>query len=255
MILTLLQARVSSSRLPGKVMKPILGRPMLARQVERIRRAEHIGTLVIATSIGADDDPIAVLAEELGIGCARGSLNDVLDRFYQAALPYRPSHVVRLTGDCALADWTVIDRVIAAARDGGADYTTNTLRYTWPDGLDVEVVRFEALETAWREARLPSEREHVTPFIRNNPDRFSQQSVENDEDLSNWRWTVDEVCDFDMVSRVYEALYPVNPAFESHDILRFLAETPAVAALNQDVERNAGYLKAMQQDQEFLRQK
>ena len=173
MIVAVLQARTSSSRLPGKVLAEIAGVPMLLRQIERIRRSRRIDSLIIATSAESDDDRLAELCEKNGITCHRGSLNDVLDRVIGAVRASEASWVVRLTGDCPLTDPEVIDRVIAAAVDEpNVDYATNALEPTYPDGLDVEIVSREALETAWREATLPSEREHVTPFITSRPERF-----------------------------------------------------------------------------------
>jgi spore coat polysaccharide biosynthesis protein SpsF (cytidylyltransferase family) len=240
MILGLLQARTSSMRLPGKVMLPLAGAPMLARQVERIRRSAWTDKWVLATTDRPEDDCVAELAERVGIDSFRGSLDDVLDRFYRAAEPRRPDYVVRVTGDCPLIDWELIDRCITFTRDGGYDYGSNALRPTWPDGLDVEVLTFAALAQAWQEARGPLEREHVTPFINTRPDRFHLGSLENDVDRSAMRWTVDEPRDYEFVCRVYAALFPGNPAFDTADILRLLSEQPELAALNAGIERNEG---------------
>jgi spore coat polysaccharide biosynthesis protein SpsF len=251
MILAVLQARVSSSRLPGKVLKPILGAPMLARQLERVKRARKIDELIVATSIEASDTEIAALCAATSTLCHRGSLDDVLDRFYTAAKPYQPNHVVRLTGDCPLADWTVIDCVIDFCVDGDFDYASNTLRPTWPDGLDVEVVRFGALEEAWREALLPSEREHVTPFVHRRPERFYLGSFEQETDMSALRWTVDEPEDFAFASKVYEALYPSNAAFTTQDIFALLHARADLRALNADIGRNEGLKKSLAADAAF----
>lgn len=236
----ILQARASSRRLAAKVIQPILGQPMLARQIERVRRAKLFSELVLATSALEEDDPVAAIGESCGIAVYRGSLDDVLDRFYQAAEPRSPEHVVRLTGDCPLADWELIDRVIQFAVDGGYDYASNTLRPTWPDGLDVEVVRFEVLAEAWREAESPFDREHVLPFVHRQPDRYRLGNLENTEDLSAMRWTVDEARDLDMVTAVYQSLYPRNPAFTTAEILQFLIDNPHIAAGNEGIERNEG---------------
>lgn len=239
MKLALLQARVSSRRLSAKVLRPILGVPMLARQIERIRRCEAFDRLIVATSMLDADLPIADLARNLGVDCYRGSLDDVLDRMYRAAEPHRPSHVIRLTGDCPLADWEVIDRVLEFAVAGDFDFASNTLPPTWPDGLDVEICKFSALEAAWRDAKDPLEREHVMPYLYSSG-TFKVGNLENDEDLSRHRWTVDEPADFEFVTRVYGALYPTSPAFTTRDVLDFLAAHPEVAMLNVGIERNAG---------------
>lgn len=255
MILAILQARVSSTRLPGKVLKPLLGAPMLTRQIERVRRARLIDTLIVATSTDPSDDAIEALCRGAGIACHRGALQDVLDRYYQAAKPYQPDHIVRLTGDCPLADPEVIDRLIRFYLDGGYDHASNGGEpTTFPDGLDVEAFRFSALEAAWREARLPSEREHVTPFIYNHPERFRLGSYRNDVDLSHLRWTVDEPADFDLVKIVYEALYPAKPDFGTADILALLDARPELGAMNTHHARNEGYAKSLQEDTAFLEQ-
>jgi spore coat polysaccharide biosynthesis protein SpsF len=210
MILAILQARMSSTRLPGKVLLPLAGTPMLSRQIERIQRSRLIDKLIIATSDRPEDDPVA----ELWPDSFRGSLNDVLDRYYRAALPYSPSHVVRLTGDCPLADWEVIDDCIHFAN--GYDYVSNTVRPTFPDGLDVEVFTFDALQKAWFEASEPYDLEHVTPYMRRH---FKTGSLETCPNLSHLRWTVDTPEDFAFASRVYETLYPTDPAFTTQRIL------------------------------------
>lgn len=246
MILGILQARTSSSRLPGKVLLPVAGAPMLERQIERLQRARRIDKLVLATSDLPEDAVIADLADRLGIGSYRGSLNDVLDRYRQAAAPYAPQHIVRVTGDCPLADWDIIDRTITFAVEGRYDYASNTLSPTWPDGLDVEVATFASIDTAWREATRPLEREHVMPFITSRPDRFRLGSFENDRDLSELRWTVDEPADYAFVCAVYDALYPDNPAFTTADILTLLDARADLAELNTGIVRNEGLLKSEQ---------
>lgn len=250
MILAILQARTGSTRLPGKVLSPILGRAMLALQVERVLRAERIDELVLATTIDPADDPIERLAGKLGVGCFRGSVEDVLDRFYQAALSSSPEHVVRLTGDCPLIDPAVIDLIIARHLQAGVDYTSNTVHPTYPDGLDVEMFRFDALADAWRDARKTSEREHVTPFLYNRPQRFQIESVQQDRDLSEMRWTVDEPEDLAFVRAVYEELYPANPAFSTEDVLNLLQRRPELGARNAHIARNEGYAQSVQAEEE-----
>lgn len=248
MILGILQARVSSSRLPGKVLEPILGQPMLARQLERLARCREIDHLIVATSGDATDDAIAGLCRRLGVECFRGSLENVLDRFYQAAIPHAPAHVVRLTGDCPLADPALIDALIRFHLAEGSDYASNCHEPSLPDGLDAEVMRMEALATAWREARLPSEREHVTPYLRNHPERFRIRLWKNPVDLSAHRWTVDEPEDLEFVRAVYAALYPRNPAFGMQDVLDLIAQRPELAEINAGIRRNEGYEKSLRED-------
>jgi len=218
----------------------ILGKPMLGLQIERLRRAETLDKLVVATSAGVMDDGIEALCGDIGIDCFRGSLDDVLDRFYHCAQGYMPDHVVRLTGDCPLSDPGVIDRVVRLHLEGGYDYTSNVLPPSWPDGMDVEVMRFSCLAEAHTEARLPSQREHVTPFIHTQPERYRLGNLQNDPDLSAHRLTVDEPEDFEKIRRIYEALYPLNPAFPTDDILALLESDTTLSALNTHIERNEG---------------
>lgn len=246
MIVGIIQARMSSTRLPGKVLLPLAGAPMLARQIERLRRARKIDRLMIATTTNADDDPIENLAEEIGIPIYRGSRDDVLDRYYQAARPLGPTHVVRLTADCPLCDWGLIDTLVDFGLERDCDYASNTLRPTWPDGLDAELIRFAALEESWNDASSPVQREHVTPFIIARPRRFSQAGLENDLDLSAMRWTVDEPRDYAFVAEIYDALYPAKPAFTTEDILGLLRERPELAEINLGIERNEGLKRSLE---------
>lgn len=253
MILGILQARCSSSRLPGKVLKPILGKPMLLRQIERLARSQRIQKLVVATSTDPSDAPLEEICRQHGIACFRGSLNDVLERFYQAAVSFgaRDSDwIVRLTGDCPLIDPQVVDAVIDFGIQGGYDYASNALKPTFPDGLDVEVIPFARLAEARAEATLPSDREHVLPFIHKRPQRFRLGSYEGKIDHSSLRWTVDEPADFELVNRIYEALYPENPEFSTQDILNLISENPRLSHLNKGFERNEGYKKSLSKDRD-----
>lgn len=224
-ILAVVQARMSSRRLPGKVLEPILGRPMLLHQLDRARRATLLDRLIVATSTDDSDDDVVRMCRDSGYDCERGSLHDVLDRFWQIASKDGAEHVVRLTGDCPLTDPEIIDLVVDAHLTDGADYTSNTRpRSTWPDGLDVEVVRAGALEQAWREAVTPSDREHVLPFVWSRPERFRLKAVNGEMDLGHWRWSVDEPSDFQLVEAIFAALYPRNPMFGFHDIQNLLRQ-------------------------------
>ncbi len=249
MILGILQARFTSTRLPGKVLKPILGKPMLQRQMERLQRATRLSKLTLATSQDPSDEKIAALCGDLDVPCFRGDLEDVLDRFYHAALPWRPEHVVRLTGDCPLTDPELLDKIVDLHLREGNDYTSNTIKPTYPDGLDVEVCRFAVLEEAWKEARLKSQREHVTTFVHQQPRRYKVMNYASSEDLSSLRWTVDEPEDFALVSAVYAALYPHKPAFTTADVLDFLGRDPALMHSNETYERNEGLKRSLAQDE------
>lgn len=253
MIIAVLQARFSSSRLPGKVMKDLLDEPMLYRQIERVSRSKHITRLIIATSNDQSDNPLEKMCHDKGINCFRGSLDDVLDRFYHAAEPFAPDHVIRLTGDCPLIDSDIIDSVIEMHLAHNNDYTSNTMPPTFPDGLDVEIMTWSALVAAWNNASLPSEREHVTPFIRKHSERFRLGNFKRTcGDLSQLRWTVDEPEDLLFVRRVYDALYQKNTAFTTDDVLELLRVHPKLNTINFGFERNEGYTKSLKTDGVFF---
>lgn len=215
----IIQARMSSSRLPGKVLMPIAGQPAILFMCERVRRARSIDTLCVATSVDPSDDALAACVEQAGIAVHRGSLDDVLDRFTAAARGHEAGLAVRLTGDCPLIDPELIDRVVALVAEAGFDYASNIDPPTYPDGLDVEAMTMAALEQAAAEARLGSEREHVTLFIRNRQDRFRAGLVSSPIDLSALRWTVDYADDLALVRRLAEGV--ADPlAADRYDFLR-----------------------------------
>lgn len=232
MVLAVLQARMSSSRLPGKVLREILGQPMLARQIERLRRASRLTELVVATSTRPEDDAIAACCQTIGAACHRGPLDDVLARFLGAlAAAGEPKTFLRLTADCPLADWSLIDRCVAAHEASGADLTHTSRDWTFPKGLDVEVCETAALVEAGRQAKDPYEREHVTPYIYRHPERFRLHDLTRDPPL-RYRWTVDTPEDFAFVDAVYQALYPAKPDFTSDDVLAWQADHPDQVLLN-----------------------
>ena len=252
MILGILQARMSSSRLPGKVLKPILGVPMLIRQIERLMRVKYVDKLLVATSDESSDNPIEDMCNKHGVECFRGSLNDVLDRFYQVAKIYKPEHVIRFTGDCPLIVPEIVDRLISLHLYGGFDYTTLSKPPTFPDGLDAEAIYYPVLEQVWNEAVLQSQREHVTAFIYQNPQKFEIGNLENLENLSHLRWTVDQQEDFDLITKIYEVLYQDKPNFLMQDILDFLDANPHLNELNEKYQRNEGLLKSFEKDKQFF---
>ncbi len=240
MIVAIIQARMGSTRFPGKTLADLAGRSMLSRVVQRVRLVPTIDQVVVATSTSAGDAAIADFCERDGIPCFRGSEGDVLDRFYNAAKNYGADIVVRITADCPLIDPAVIDRVVERFRSEGCDYASNTLRYTYPDGLDTEVFSIAALERAWREARKPSEREHVTPYLRAGG--FRVVNVEGDLPLhgNQQRWTVDHPGDLDFVRRVYCA-FNGRTDFSYHEVVKLLKERPELAATQTEAITNEGY--------------
>jgi spore coat polysaccharide biosynthesis protein SpsF (cytidylyltransferase family) len=246
MITAIIQARLGSSRLPGKTLMDIAGRPMLGRLIDRVRRIPGLEGLVIATTTRPLDQAIIDFAKAENLRVYAGSEDDVLDRFYQAAQRFEASVIVRVTPDCPFLDPEVSGRILARFCQGDVDYASNTKPPTFPDGLDTEVFSFAALERAWREAELPSEREHVTPYLWKNPSKFRLANVAHDRDLSGLRWTVDEAPDLTFARAVYMAL---GPKFGTHEVLALLAKRADISQLNAGLPRNEGYLKSLQQDQ------
>jgi spore coat polysaccharide biosynthesis protein SpsF len=234
-IVTVIQARSGSTRLPGKVMLDILGKPLLIRMVERVQASKLAGTLVIATTEESEDDLIANLCAQNNIHCYRGSSLDLLDRHYQAAKLFDAEAVVKIPSDCPLIDPAVIDKVLQYFIENDFDYVSNLHPATYPDGNDVEVMKFAAIEKAWKEAEKPFEREHTTPYLWENPEKFTLANIpwETGLDYSmSHRWTIDYPEDFVFIKSIYEHLYPVNPNFGLQDILNLTEQRPDIFALN-----------------------
>jgi len=236
-ILIVVQARMGSSRLPGKVLLPLAGQPLLVRMAERVQRAQLAGAVVVATTTAPADDAVAACCAAHGLECFRGDALDLLDRHYRAARHYGADVVLKIPSDCPLIDPAVIDQVLGfyVANAGRYDFVSNLHPATFPDGNDVEIMPMTALETAWREARRPLEREHTTPFFWENPGRFrlGNMAWAGGRDYSmTHRWTIDYPEDYAFISAVYEALHPAKPGFGLEDILHLLAERPDIAALN-----------------------
>lgn len=230
-VVAIVQARMTSTRLPGKVMMEVMGKPLLAYELERLARAKNISRIVVATTTGATDDVVARYVESLGFGVWRGPEDNVLERYHGAALAYKAEAVVRLTADCPLIDPEVVERVVDSLGDN--DYVSNVFeKRTFPRGLDTEVFTFAALEKNWREAKAPLEHEHVTPYIYNHPELFRMKGVFNPTDLSRHRWTVDTAEDFALIKAIIEGIYPSNPSFKVDDILRFMDDNPGLFEVN-----------------------
>ncbi|MBI4093533.1 glycosyltransferase family protein [Candidatus Kaiserbacteria bacterium] len=245
MITTIIQARVSSARLPGKVLLPLLDTTVLGSTIREVQRAKKIASVVVATSDQHGDDAIADAGEKLGVPVFRGSLDDVLDRYYKAAKKFGAEHICRVTADCPLIDPDIIDRVAAEYEKERCDYiSTGRIASTFPDGMDAEIFSFIALERAWREAKLPSEREHVTPYIWRHPELFAVREVQNDRDLSRVRLTLDEPADYEVLKRIVAEVRPLS----MNAIVRYLETHPEVAAINQNIMRDEGYTKSLKED-------
>lgn len=243
----IVQARMSSSRFPGKVIQPLCGMPMIVFMMKRVARAELVDEVCLATSDDPSDDGLAAIVEAAGFGVHRGSLNDVLDRFTGAARMTGAELVLRLTGDCPLADPALIDQVVAACLEADADYASNIAPPTFPDGLDVEVIRRDVLESAGREATLSSDREHVTPFIRRETSRFKHVTHCSIADLSALRWTVDYPDDFETVAAILAGVVGEPLLADFYDCLRSAQRLGGQGGLSSHI-RNEGYQASLEAD-------
>ena len=246
-IVAIIQARMGSSRLPGKVLADVCGTPVLHCVVSRVRQARTLSLFAVATSDHSTDDVIEKFCQINVVPCFRGSQDDVLDRYYRAAKHFQANVIVRLTADCPLLDPAIIDKVVETFMTGKFDYCSNTQEPSYPDGLDTEVFTWNALERSWQEAHLPSEREHVSTYVTKNPGLFRLGSVKHDEDLSRLRWTVDEPQDLDLIREIYRYL-PNKKTFRLDDLLALYREHPEFSAINSGIARNEGYTKSVHED-------
>jgi spore coat polysaccharide biosynthesis protein SpsF len=242
----IIQARMNSSRLPGKVLTDIAGKPLIQRVVDRARAAKVFDEVVVATSQEASDDSLVLYCEENDIPVFRGNLNDVLDRYVQAATKHNADIVVRLTGDCPLLDSNVLHKLMTMYETGDFDYVSNVVERTYPDGLDAEVMSIETLKRAHQEATLPSEREHVTPYIHKHPEQFRLGHLTMDRDLTQHRWTVDEPRDLELVRAIVSHFG--DKTFGMEDVLAFLEANPSLQRINAGIPTNEGMKKSLEDD-------
>ncbi len=235
----IVQARMTSTRLPGKVLLPVLGRPILSYQIERLKRVAASDQLIVATTLNEEDLPIVQLCEREGISHYRGSELDVLERYHGAALRFGLDVVVRVTSDCPLIDPEVIGQCIEMYRDAEKqyDYVSNGRRRTYPRGMDVEVFSMNALREAYDEGKTEPDREHVTPFIYRHPERYRLGELLYVRDESRYRWTVDTPEDFELVKRLLEETYPSKPQFNLEDLLELIQQHPDWSAINAHIEQ------------------
>jgi len=236
-IVAIIQARMGSTRLPGKVMKEIVGFPMLWHVVNRLKHSILLDRIVVATTINSKDDIIEDFCKKNNIELFRGNEDDVLDRYYMSAKHFEADIIVRITSDCPLIDPYIVDLVIRKHMNCNVDYTSNTLKRTYPLGLDTEVFNFSSLEKAYYEAKENYQREHVTVYFYENPNLFKLQNVENSINLSYLRWTVDEERDFQFVSEIYNRLYREDKIFLMEDIIEVLKKEPHLIEINKDVKQ------------------
>ena len=239
---------MGSSRLPNKVLRDICGKPDLQWVVERLKRARNIDEVMVITSIERGNLPILRLCAELDVRVFVGSEDDVLDRYYQAARLLRPNNIIRITADCPMFDWRYLDRALECFSEDSD--------YLWmgedgfPDGLDLEIMRYDALEKAWKVAKLQSEREHVTVYFRNHPDLFKIQVYEFPiKGIGHLRWTLDEEEDYELINCVYKHFISIGKEdFVTEDILKYLKDNPDVESINSMYMRNEGLAKSIRED-------
>ncbi len=249
-IVAVTQARTGSTRLPGKVLKEVHGVSLLRLHVTRVLQSKILKELIVATTILQEDSIIADVAKSMGLNSYQGSVDDVLDRFYQAVKGKTVDYVVRLTSDCPLIDPLLIDKIIQHTLDHNLDYCSNTLDPHYPDGQDVEVFKYSALEKAWREATLPSEREHVTPYIWKNStykgsSLFTSDNFSEEYSYGHLRMTVDEPKDFEVINKVVEAI-GMNKSWLEY--AQWLEQNKDTKLLNETIARNEGYSNSIKKE-------
>lgn len=254
MIGCIIQARMGSTRLPGKVLKTVReNTPSLLHTIEQLRFSKNIDKIVVATTDLPEDDIIEELVKTQKIECFRGNAENVLDRYYQCAKLFGFNGIVRITADCPLIDPFITDKVIQVFKDNELDYVPNVFPRTFPDGLETEVVAFSALEIAWKNAELPSEKEHVTPYFKNNKDSFKIRNVENNTDLSYLRWTLDYEEDLELIRVIIKKIE--EKPIKMENILQLFSKEPDLPKINKGHAPNEGYQKSLEEDKEFLKKK
>lgn len=250
--IAIVQARMGSTRLPGKVLKPLAGKPALWHLVNRLKYSKHLKDIVIATTVNSEDDIIVEFCQENKVKWFRGSAEDVLDRYYQAAKSFNADPVVRVTADCPVYDPTILDEILVIYFKDG--YDGCGLGGEFPDGLDCGCCAFWVIEDAWKNAKLPSDREHVgATYCRNNMEKYKTGTLEKFKGLSHHRWTLDEEDDYRFLQAIFDRLYKPGKIFLTQDILDLLVAEPQLMEINAGIIRNEGYLKSLAEDEEYLR--
>jgi spore coat polysaccharide biosynthesis protein SpsF len=235
-VIIIIQARMGSTRLPGKSLMMVKDKPLIGYVIDNLKDISCVDEIILATTSSPKDNPLARYVQSRGVSIYRGSETDVLDRYYEAAKAHQGGVIIRITGDCPLIDPRIIEQAFKKFKAGRYDYLSNTLKRTYPRGLDVEIFTFRALEEAAREATEPAEREHVTPFIYNRPDRFKLGSLTGRPDLSNHRWTVDTQEDLDLITAIIEGVE--QPRTTKH-ILQLFKRHPELMKINAHVEQKS----------------
>lgn len=251
MIGAIIQARTGSTRLPRKIFLEIQGKTILEHVVGRVKRIKNCRKIVLATTNKEQDNVLEQVAEELNLSFFRGSEENVLDRFYQAAKRFEIDPIIRITADCPLLDPEVSSKVVDFYLGGDYDYVSNARPPTFPDGLDTEIFSFDALKKSHEAVKLPSEKEHVTAYIAKHPEIFKIGNVIGEQDMSDLRLTLDEEKDLILIEEIYNELYPKNPFFGLKEIIELFKRRSELLKINQQIVRNEGYLKSLQKDKGY----
>jgi spore coat polysaccharide biosynthesis protein SpsF len=243
----MLQARMDSKRLPGKVMTSISGKPLIWHVINRLKCVKLTDQIILLTTKKPNDDVLIKIANDNDILYYRGPINDVLKRYYECAQKFSSNIIVRITGDCPLVDPLLIDQMLIFYQSNSYDYVSNTIKPTYPDGLDVEIFSFKTLQQIEKLTLKKSDREHVTSFILKNKSKFKIFNFENTKDLSKLRWTVDEENDLKLVRKIYNLMKP-KILFSSKTVLKLIEKYPYLLKINKDTIRNEGHIKSLKQD-------
>jgi spore coat polysaccharide biosynthesis protein SpsF (cytidylyltransferase family) len=244
--LAIIQARMSSTRLPGKVLLPLSDKPVLEHVIQRVRNCKLVDKVVVATTIHDSDDIIEDWCKKNNFEYYRGSLEDVLDRFYKVASQFKAENILRITADCPVIDSGIIDEVIEKYHEGNFDFYG--LSGEFPDGLDCTMFSFKALETAWKNSKLQSEREHVGPYMVNHPELFAIGGYEKFKNLGHLRLTLDDPRDYQLLSTIFNKLHDIDNFFNHEMIINLLNESPELLKINSEIIRNEGYAKSILND-------
>lgn len=242
-VAAIIRARSGSTRLPGKILKLICGKQMLLHVVERISYSKNVDNIIVATTILPEDNHVESLCKENNISFYRGSSEDVLARYYEAAKKFKTDIIIRITSDCPLIDPIILDKMIdeyiKANKTHKLDYLSNTIERTFPRGLDIEIFSFSVLEKSYHEATKQTEREHVTPYIYQHPELFVLKNFTNEKDMSFHRWTVDTKEDFQLIEMIYKELYIPNKIFLLNDVLQLFELKPELIKINQNITQKS----------------
>ncbi len=246
-ITVIIQARTQSIRLPNKVLALIENQSLIWHIIKRLKKSEIIEQIILATSSRKEDKKLVEIANNCEILSFVGDENDVLSRFYYAALKFNADPIIRITGDCPLVDPDLLDKMLKLYLENNYDYVSNTITPTYPDGLDIEIFSMDALTKSFKEAKQKSEREHVTPYIWKNPKKFLLHNFENAEDESKFRWCVDEQEDLELIRKIYANFKP-KIVFSFDEVIQFIKSNPNISKINKTIKRNEGYMKSIIED-------